>query len=75
MRNVRFLVAAILVATGLVVAVVSVVAIFDPVGTQYANDADPFGSPPSIIRAIVLLLAGCAVALGGVRILRRTKAQ
>jgi hypothetical protein len=38
--------------------------IVDPVGTQAANDADPFGKPPSAVGWYLVL--GVAVVVGGV---------
>lgn len=74
-RNFQLTLASLLVAVGLLVSIVGAIAIVDPVGTQHANDADPFGSPPSIIRSTVTLLLGCALVFGGVRVLRRPRGQ
>jgi uncharacterized membrane protein required for colicin V production len=43
---------------------VSVFAIFDPAGTQMADDANPFGPPPSLLRSLAILvfyLGVCAI--------------
>jgi hypothetical protein len=35
---------------------VSVFAIFDPAGTQMADDANPFGRPPSFLSSVSILV-------------------
>ena len=40
---------------GLVWSIFSIMAIADPVGTQLADDSDPFGPPPSLTVSLVHL--------------------
>lgn len=40
---------------GLLGVLVSIVAIIDPVGTQLANDSDPFGVPPTQTESLQIL--------------------
>lgn len=58
---VRSIAAAILIVIGLLIVLVSVTALVDPVGTKHADDADPFGPPPSRLESAVILLLGCGL--------------
>jgi hypothetical protein len=40
---------------GLLLAAVSVLALVDPEGTKMADDADPFGTPPSRMSSLIRL--------------------
>ena len=40
---------------GCVGTVISILAIFDPVGTKMADDGDPFGTPPSLLNSLLIL--------------------
>ena len=46
---------------GLVGSFVSILAIIDPVGTKMADDADPFGLPPTTAESSLVLLAYMAI--------------
>jgi hypothetical protein len=43
---------------GLLLAVLSLFAVLDPVGTKAADDADPFGTPPNRTSSLVSLGGG-----------------
>ena len=47
-------------------AAVTLIALLDPAGTQAANDADPFGAPPSLPRLCAQLAVSAAVLAGGI---------
>jgi hypothetical protein len=68
-----------LVLCGLFVIIVGVMSMIDPVGTQMANDADPFGEPPTLTESLWRMAAGlAAVILGGwlcVWLIRRENAK
>ena len=61
------------VILGLVIVGVSILGIIDPVGTQAANDGDPFGTPPSIIQGITTLIVGIIFCLSPIILLRKNK--
>ncbi|MFN2509736.1 MAG: hypothetical protein ABR589_13335, partial [Chthoniobacterales bacterium] len=44
---------------------ISVIAIFDPVGTKMADDNDPFGVPPSLSQSVTTLVVCVAVGVLG----------
>jgi hypothetical protein len=50
---------------GLGITVFAVLAIVDPVGSQMANDADPFGMPPTTVESLAYLAIGVALCVGG----------
>ena len=54
-----------LLLIGLLGVLVSVVAIFDPVGTKMADDGDPFGVPPTTVGSSLLLVLFLAVSTFG----------
>ncbi len=56
---------------GAVFFAVSVMALLDPVGTQMADDSNPFGTPPPWYAAALGILISGAVAGAGVWLLRR----
>lgn len=56
MSLIRTLVGLSLSTLALILFFVAIVAMLDPVGTQMANDNDPFGKPPSQLSSIVLCL-------------------
>src|SRR2546430_15509565 len=55
-----------LLLVGLVGSAVSFLALADPVGTKMADDADPFGVPPSASGSLILLVVFLAVGAVGV---------
>lgn len=55
----------LMILFGLAGTIGGVVAILDPVGTQMSNDADPFGTPPSLQSSLALTAAEAAVGLAG----------
>lgn len=61
----RRLIGAVVAVTGLAVIVVALVALIDPVGTKMADDADPFGEPPSTTGSLATLAVGCAATVSG----------
>jgi hypothetical protein len=54
---------------GLVGMLLGIIAILDPVGTKMADDADPFGTPPSRISSAVLTLTFVVITGIGVLII------
>lgn len=56
---VRATLAAVFMVIGLLIVLVSVIALLDPVGTRHADDADPFGPPPSRLESAAILVFGC----------------
>ena len=55
----------ILVLVGLLGSAVSLFAIFDPAGTQMADDANPFGAPPTLRSSLlILVLYLCVCGIG-----------
>ena len=48
---------------GTLVVTMGVIAILDPRGVQMANDADPFGTPPSAWFSAALILGGLVLLL------------
>jgi hypothetical protein len=54
----------VLLVGGFLGVAVSLFAIFDPAGTQMADDASPFGPPPSLLSSVAILvfyLGACAI--------------
>ena len=47
---------------GLVAAALSLFCIIDPVGCKLANDGDPFGTPPSRLSSLLILLVYLGVS-------------
>ena len=54
---------------GAVAALVFGLALIDPVGTQAANDADPFGTPPSTVSSLTGLAVAVAAKIGGIALI------
>ena len=61
-----------LVLFSLVACGVSLIAIIDPVGTQMADDNDPFGTPPSRRFSVSALCVFIAIGAAGVYVVRRS---
>jgi hypothetical protein len=54
----------VLLVGGFLGVAVSLFAIFDPAGTQMADDGNPFGPPPSLLSSVAILvfyLGVCAI--------------
>ena len=47
---------------GAIIGLIGLLGIIDPVGSQHANDADPFGTPPSVGWSSILVVVGIALA-------------
>ena len=47
---------------GLVATGVGLLCIIDPVGCKMADDADPFGTPPSLLSSLLILLVYLGVS-------------
>lgn len=58
MRRVTLIVWLVTALIGLIVVVLGIIAMIDPAGAQLANDADPFGEPPSRIKSLAMTLVG-----------------
>ena len=67
---VRATLAAVFMVIGLLIVLVSVIALLDPVGTKHADDADPFGPPPSRFQSTLILLSGCGFLLAAALLIR-----
>jgi hypothetical protein len=65
MRVVLAALSLILLLIGLLASAVSVFAIFDPVGTQMADDNNPFSTPSSLLSAVLMLLVDLALGVVG----------
>jgi hypothetical protein len=66
---IRAIAATGLIVIGLLIVLVSVTAL-DPVGAKHADDADPFGPPPSRLETAVILLLGGGVLVFAVLLIR-----
>jgi hypothetical protein len=64
---------ALLLTSGLLSALIYVIALLDPVGTKLADDGDPFGTPPPASESITGLLVCVALAAVGLWLLRGKK--
>ena len=65
----------ILVVLGLLGVTFGVLAIVDPVGSKAADDADPFGTPPTRRESLRITLVYVLVGASGYVLLRRTAAK
>jgi hypothetical protein len=61
-----------LILLSLIACGVSLIAIFDPVGTQMADDNAPFGSPPNRLYSVCVLCGFVAIGAAGVYLVRRS---
>jgi hypothetical protein len=78
-RITRYVAGSILGLGGLVGVAIGVISIVDPIGTKMADDGDPFGTPPSLMRSVIItgvfaLLADLGLWLVLVSWLKRRKA-
>jgi hypothetical protein len=69
MRGIMIAMAWLGLLLGIGFALVAAWSWFDPVGMQMANDADPFGTPPSRWRSAYAFLFAAAVAAVSARTL------
>ena len=67
----KAILAAMLIAVGVLLFAVSILAIFDPVGAKAADDADPFGEPPSRLSSIGMALGSAALVAAGIWVIVR----
>jgi hypothetical protein len=56
---------------GAIIGLISLLAILDPAGVRMANDADPFGKPPSMMYDVVLLGVSGVFMAGAVWLARK----
>ena len=61
----------LLALVGLVFFLASLVALVDPVGTQMADDSNPFGPPPPWYAAVTGCVVSAGIGAGGIWLLRR----
>ncbi len=54
-----------LATIGLLGTLVAAFSMLDPTGAQLANDADPFGAPPSLVEQLLSLGLCVALTVGG----------
>jgi hypothetical protein len=50
----------------------SVFEIFDPAGSKMADDADPFGTPPSLLGSLVMLFISLCICGAGAFLMWRS---
>ena len=62
----------ILLFVGLIGIPIALLAIFDPVGTQMADDNSPLGTPPSLFGSILLLLFCLSISVVGGFLVRKS---
>jgi hypothetical protein len=62
----------ILLFVGLIGALIALLAIFDPVGTQMADDNNPFGTSPSLFGSVLLLLFCLSIGVVGGFLVRKS---
>ena len=67
----RYIIGSLLALVGVVFFLISVIALVDPVGTQMADDTNPFGPPPPWYAAVIGGILSAGIATGGVLLLRR----
>jgi hypothetical protein len=75
MKLVRIIIGAfgfILLLVGLIGIPIALLAIFDPVGTQTADDNNPFGTPPSLFGSVLLLLFCLSIGVVGGFLVRKS---
>lgn len=48
---------------GAILLLVGLVSLADPEGTKFANDANPFGPSPSLLRSVLLIIFSIALML------------
>jgi len=72
MRVFSIIAGVVLALLSLVACAVSVIAIVDPVGTQMADDNDPFGPPPSRLFSLSMLGVSAAVGAAGVYLIAKS---
>lgn len=75
MNDIRIVFAALslmLPLVGLLGSAVWLFAIFDPVGTQMADSNDPFGTPPSLLSSVLMLLVYLGLGVAGAVLTRKS---
>ncbi len=55
----------ILLLIGFLGTAASLFEIFDPAGSKMADDADPFGTPPSLLSSLVILFISLCICGAG----------
>jgi hypothetical protein len=61
-----------LLLVGLVGSAVSLLAVLHPVGTQMADDNNPFGPPPSLFGSVLIVVFCLSVAVVGGFVVRKS---
>jgi uncharacterized membrane protein HdeD (DUF308 family) len=69
----KYLISTILVAVGLAIISLGILGIVDPIGTQMANDSDPFGTPQSMTQGIITGILGFIICLSPYLMFRKNK--
>ena len=64
---------AVFLTFGLLGCAVSLFGIIDPSGSKLADDGDPFGTPPSIVSSLAVLIVYVAITAFGAYLLSRLK--
>jgi UPF0716 family protein affecting phage T7 exclusion len=61
-----------LLISGLIGSAVALLSIVDPVASKMADDGDPFGTPPSRLTSLLILLIYLRVSCPGAFLVRRS---
>jgi UPF0716 family protein affecting phage T7 exclusion len=61
-----------LLISGLIGSAVALLSIIDPVASKMTDDGDPFGSPPSRLSSVLILLVYFGVSCVGAFLVRRS---
>lgn len=76
MKRIIKAIGCLLAALGWGIVIFGLLAIIDPQGAQLANDADPFGTPPSMPSLLIQVGTGAVLlALGLWLVLRKAQVQ
>ena len=62
----------ILLALGLVGNIVAILGVIDPAGAKLSDDADPFGSPPTLLNSILVCFTYLGIGFAGLFLLGRS---
>lgn len=75
MKALKAISGAVFLAFGLFGCAVTFFAIIDPVGTQLADENNPFGTPPNIASSLTRLMVYGAISVLGAYLLSRLKSS
>ena len=72
MRMVSATLSLILLLIGLVGITGSLFGMFDPIGAKMSDDSDPFGTTPSLLSSVLMLLVYLAIGVAGGLLARKS---